>query len=72
MLITLMTKQLVPPIEPLITIPITAWMEALEGSHDGEVFLEMPGKIGIAPECSVTPIIGAEEAASCSPDCQHL
>jgi hypothetical protein len=64
MLVPLMTDQLVPPVEPLLAIPITARMEAVERAHDGEVFFEMPREVGIAAESLVAWVIGANVMTS--------
>ena len=61
-LVPLMTNQLVPPVEPLVTIPITAWIEALKGARDGKVFPEMTCKVGVPAESFVARIICAKES----------
>lgn len=61
MLVPLMTNQLVPPVESLFAIPITARMEAMEGAHDREVLLEMASEVGVPPESLAAAVVGAEE-----------
>ena len=62
MFVPLMTNQLVPPVEPLVTIPITARIEALEGACDREVFLEMAREVGVAAESLIAGMVGTEES----------
>ena len=60
-LVPLMTNQLVPPVEPLVTIPITARMEALKSVHDGKMFFEMTREVSVSAERFLASIIGASE-----------
>jgi len=63
MLVPLMTNQLVPPIESLFAIPVTARMEAMEGAHDREVLLEMTGEVGVPAESLITVVVGTTKRA---------
>jgi hypothetical protein len=62
MLVPLMTNQFVPPVEPLVTIPITARMEAPKSTHDGEVLFEMTREVCIAAESLVAALVRAKDA----------
>jgi len=62
MLAPLVAEQLVPPVEPLVAIPITAWIEALKSMHDRKMFLEMTCEVGVSAEGLVALRMRTEEA----------
>jgi hypothetical protein len=69
----LMSNQLVAAIEPLLAVPVTAWMETSEGACDREVLPEVAPQIAVALEGLVAGLMGAGKSelsnvrASCIP-----